>query len=121
MRETDLYLPLKGFLESQGYEVKGEILNCDVTAIRGDEAPVVAELKLHLNLDVILQAVERLSISPKVYIGVPKGCAPLKRRRKQLIKLMRMLGLGLLTIDPEGQAGEVNVILDPGRYTPRVS
>ena len=72
MKESDLYLPLKRFLESQEYEVKGEVQDCDVLAICGKEIPVVVELKLSLNLDVVLQAVERLSLTPKVYIGIPK-------------------------------------------------
>ena len=46
MKEPDLYLPLKKFLVAQGYEVKGEIQDCDVTAVRGEEAPVLVELKL---------------------------------------------------------------------------
>ena len=44
--ETDLYLPVKRFLEAQGYEVKSEITSCDVVALRGAEAPVIVELKL---------------------------------------------------------------------------
>jgi len=70
MKESDLYLPLKRFLESQHYEVKGEV-------------------------HVILQAVQRLSLTPKVYIGIPGKCGVLKRRRKHTIKLFRMLGLAL--------------------------
>ena len=119
MKESDLYLPLKQFLESQGYEVKGEIQNCDVVAVRGQEAPVVVELKLVLNLNLVLQAVERLSMTSKVYMGVPKTCHMLKRRRKQVIKLLKMLGLGLLVIDPGGNS--VVVLLDPGTYRPRES
>ena len=46
MKESDLYLPLKQFLESQNYEVKGEVQDCDVLALRDDEAPVIVELKL---------------------------------------------------------------------------
>ena len=94
MKESDLYPPLKRFLESQRYEVKGEIGDCDVLAVRGAEAPVVVELKLSLNLNVVLQAVERLSLTPKVYIGVPKRCSVLSARRKHVVKLLRMLGLG---------------------------
>ena len=71
MKESDLYLPLKRFLISQHYEVKGEVQDCDVVAIRGKEAPVVVELKLTLNLDLVLQAVDRLLLTPKVYIGIP--------------------------------------------------
>ena len=48
---------MKRFLESQGYEVKGEVGNCDVAAVRGDEELVVVELKQSLNLELVLQAV----------------------------------------------------------------
>ncbi len=74
MKEIDLYDPVKQFLEGQGYEVKGEIRECDVMAVRGAEDPVVVELKLAFSLDVLLQAVNRLSISPVVYIGIPSSC-----------------------------------------------
>ncbi len=121
MREADLYLPIKQFLESQNYEVKGEIHNCDIVAIRGKEDPVVVELKLSLNLEVILQAVDRLNLTSKVYIGVPRQCGALKRRRKQIIKLLRMLGLGLVVVDPRLVTGSVEVLLDPGEYRPRKS
>lgn len=121
MKESDLYPPLKRFLESQDYEVKGEVEDCDAVAMRGEEAPVVVELKLFLNLEVVLQAVERLALTPKVYVGVPAQCAILKRRRRPVIKLLRMLGLGLLVIDPECEIGSVEVLIDPGEYRPRKS
>lgn len=118
-KESDLYPPLKHFLESQGYEVKGEIQGCDVVAVRSDEPPVVVELKLVLNLDLVLQAVDRFALTSKVYIGVPKRCSALKRRRKQVFKLLKMLGLGLLIIDPQTRVGAVDVPFDPGPYRPR--
>ena len=121
MKESDLYPPLKRFLECQNYEVKGEVQNCDVLAVRDEEAPVVVELKLFFNLDVILQAVERLSLTSKVYIGIPGQCKTLKRRRKHIFKLLRMLGLGLVTIDLQQDIGGVEVLLDPGEYRPRKS
>ena len=119
MKESDLYPPLKQFLESQNYVVKGEVQDCDVLAVRGEEAPVIVELKLSLNLNVILQAVERLSLTEKVYIGVPKQSKSLRRQRKQIIKLLRMLGLGLVVIDLEQARVQVDVVLDPGEYRPR--
>ena len=121
MKESDLYLPVKRFLESQGYQVKGELGNCDVAAVRGDQELVVVELKLSLNLELILQAVERLSVTSKVYVGVPVWNNSLKRRRRQTVKLLRMLGLGLLVIDPEVERHGVDVVLDPGEYRPRRS
>ena len=121
MKESDLYLPLKRFLESQDYEVKGEVLDCDVVAMRGEELPVVVELKLSLNLSVVLQAVERLSLTPNVYIGIPRQNNVLKRRRRQIIKLLRMLGLGLVAVDSDRRIGSVDVLIDPSEYRPRVS
>src|SRR5262245_6229850 len=121
MKESDLYLPIKRFLQSQGYEVKGEIRDCDVFAKRGVEEPVIVELKLSLNLDVMLQAVDRLAVTPNVYIGVPNRCPTLRTRRRQLHKLLRMLGLGLLTVGPVGDNASVAVLLDPREYRPRKS
>jgi hypothetical protein len=119
-KEIDLYLPVKQFLEGQGYKVKGEIKDCDVTAVRGPELPLVVELKLTLNLDVILQAVNRLSISPAVYIGIPSACKAFKNRRRRVIKLLKMLGVGLLTVVVNSKTSRVNVVLDPCEYKPRI-
>jgi len=119
MKETELYLPVKRFLESQGYQVKSEIGDCDVMAVRGDEAPVVVELKLTFNIEVLLQAIDRLGVSQSVYIGVPAGNRLVSRRRRHVVKLMRMLGAGLLLIDADKGGGSVEVVLDPGEYKPR--
>ena len=86
-------------------KVKAEIENCDVVAMKkssDDEEnypPTIVELKLSLNLNVILQAVDRLLLSPVVYIGVPHNCGALKKQRKRIIKLLKMLGIGLLVIE----------------------
>jgi hypothetical protein len=121
MKESDLYLPIKRFLEAQRYEVKGEIRDCDVFARRGSEEPVIVELKLALNLDLVLQAVDRLAVTPNVYIGVPKRCRTLSARPRQIRKLLRMLGLGLLAVGSGGERASVTVLLDPGEYRPRQS
>ncbi len=120
MKEIDLYNPVKRFLENQGYEVKGEIRECDIMGIRGDEVPVVVELKLAFSLDVLLQAVNRLSISPVVYIGILSTCRAFKKRRHRIIKLLKMLGLGLILIMVNSKSSRVVVVLDPGEYHPRI-
>ncbi len=119
--ESNLYHPVKRFLEQQGYQVKGEIAPCDIVALRGDEPPVIVELKAQLNLALVLQAVDRLAISGSVYVAfrVGKGQSGAWRsRRKQTLGLMRRLGLGLLTVSARGR---VDAVLDPAPYRPRVN
>lgn len=119
MAEIDLYEPVKQFLQAQGYVVKGEITDCDVVAVRGDEAPVIVELKDSLNLALILQAVDRLRITGSVYVAfrVGKGkSATWRSRHKQVISLFRRLGAGILTVSTRGK---VVAVLDPAPYTPR--
>ena len=119
MSEVELYDPIKQFLEAQGYTVKGEIGPCDIVAVRGDEAPVVVELKENLNLALLLQAVDRLSLSDTVYIAfrVGKGSsASWRSKRKQVTSLLRRLGLGLLTVSSRGR---VVPALDPAPYRPK--
>ena len=119
MPETELYGPIKLFLEAQGYVVKGEIGACDVMAVRGDEDLVVVELKERLSLALILQAVDRLAFSDTVYVAfrVGKGhSASWRTRRKQVTGLLRRIGLGLLTVS---ERGNVVPVLDPAPYRPR--
>lgn len=119
--ETDLYEPVKTFLEAQGYEVKAEVSGCDVVAVRGDEPPVVVELKTRFNLELLLQAADRLSVSDTVYIAVADGPrSGLRGRGKRALKLCRMLGFGVLLVRlPKTGAGHVTPVQDPGIYQPR--
>lgn len=119
MPEADLYYPVKQFLEAQGYTVKGEIGACDIVAVRGDEEPLVVELKERLTLALVLQAVDRLSVSDTVYLAFRIGTgrsAAWRSRRKQVTALLRRLGLGLLTVSARGN---VVAALDPSGYRPR--
>jgi len=117
MKESDLYLPLKQYLESQDYEVKGEVCDCDVVAVRAEEPPVIVELKLTLNIDVLLQGVDRLALSSIIYIGIPHDAKSFKKKRKLCLKLLKMLGFGLILIN--AKSNKVEVLLDPSEYKPR--
>jgi hypothetical protein len=119
--EVALYLPVKSFLERQGYVVRGEVRGCDLVARRGDEAPVIVELKLRFTLSLLLQGIDRLALSPLVYLAVPRPVARTQGMRpdaKPVRKLCRRLGLGLILI---GGRGAVEVIEDPVPYRPRQS
>lgn len=118
LAETSLYAPVKVFLEAQGFAVKGEICGCDLVAIRGDEPPVlvIAELKLSFTLELVLQAVDRLRAADLLYLAV------LGRRRgrdqdRRVHRLCRLLGVGLLSVDP--RLGTVTVVAEPTPYRPR--
>jgi hypothetical protein len=117
--ETALYPPLKAFLERQGYVVRGEVHGCDLVARRAGEVPVIVELKLRFTLSLLLQGVDRLALSPLVYLAVPRPKARIRGLRpdaKRVRKLCRRLGLGLILI---GGRGAVEVIEDPVPYRPR--
>lgn len=121
-RESELYPPVKAFLEAQGYTVKGEIRGCDVVGTRGDEPPVIVELKLAFTLGLLLQGVDRLTLTDRVYLAVLR---PRSRRaagafvyRSDVRKLCRRLGLGLMTVAPALRPA-VEVLLDPLPYRPR--
>lgn len=122
-KEEELYPPIKAFLEGQGYVVKGEVGACDVVAVRGEEPPVVVELKLRFNLALVLQAVDRLALADHVYLAVPAQQGPgWTKNRKRALKLCRRLGLGLLTVKQSSRGiHRVEPVLDPGPYQPRVS
>jgi hypothetical protein len=120
-READLYPPVKAFLEAQGYAIKGEIDGCDAVGTRGNEPPLIVELKLQFNLALVLQGVDRLSLTDRVYLAVAR---PRGRRAPGMIvyhrgvrTLCRRLGLGLMTVDTS--SSRVEVLLDPVPYRPR--
>lgn len=117
--ENDLYAPVKTLLEGQGYEVKGEIGAADVVAVRGEEEPVIVELKLRFTLSLFHQAITRQSVSDLVYVAVPKPTGKTARRAlKDNRKMCRRLGLGLITVLADGRT---EVHCDPGPYAPRKS
>ena len=116
MHERSLYPPVKSFLEAQGYEVKGEVNGCDLVAIRGEEAPVIVELKTTFSLSLVFQGIARQGLSDNVYLAVPPFTGRAMRHRDALA-LCRRLGLGLLTVQLV-PSSLVEALLDPAPYRP---
>ena len=119
-RESELYPAVKAFLERQGYDVKGEVRGCDVVATRGADPPVIVELKLTFTLGLLLQGVDRLALTDRVYLAVARPRsrrAPASVYRREVRALCRRLGLGLMTVG--GPFGDVEVLVDPVPYRPR--
>lgn len=124
-KETDLYAPVKAMLEAKGYDVKAEVTGCDVVAVMDDEPMVIVELKLAFSIDLVLQGIQRQSLVDDVYLGVHAPDTPAKRknwrsRQRGYVKLCRMLGLGLMLVDPSAaMKRQTKVLADPAPYTPR--
>jgi hypothetical protein len=117
--ETSLYLPVKRFLETLGFEVKGEICGCDLVALRGDNAPVVVvgELKLSFNPDLVLQDVDRTVASDEIWLAVRSSRRGRGREQDpRALRLCRLLGFGLLGVSA---AGHVQILVEPGPWRPR--
>ncbi|MCF3595650.1 DUF2161 family putative PD-(D/E)XK-type phosphodiesterase [Rhodobacteraceae bacterium LMO-12] len=120
MSETDLYPPVKAWLETLGYVVKGEVGAADVVALRGDEEPLIVELKTGFSLTLLQQAVARQAVSDTVYVAVPRWKGKSGWRAfKGNVGLCKRLGVGVLSV--QMKTGEVKAHCDPLPFQPRKS
>ncbi|MCW3793867.1 hypothetical protein OM416_19935 [Paenibacillus sp. LS1] len=123
MKETELFAPVKAWLEYGGSIVfseiqphKGTLRRADVLGLHGDIVTVV-ELKKSLNLDVMGQCVEWEPHAHLIYAAVPE---PIQHKRMKLShgkhihkfaeRIMRQYGIGLLYV---GEMGQVEIVLRP--------
>ncbi len=120
LRETDLYLPVKTWLEERGFEVKAEVGAADVVARRGDDDPVIVELKIGFSLTLLQQAVARQKVTDWVYVAVPRWSGRTGWRTfKGNVGLCKRLGVGVLSVRLED--GQVQAHCDPTEFRPRKS
>lgn len=121
LKESDLYAPVKAFLEGLGYEVKAEVKDADVMALRPDvpeEPPVIVELKLGWSLILLQQGVARQRITDQVYLAVPRWTGRVGWKAfKANVGLAKRLGLGVISVDVEAQSIQVHA--DPAEFRPR--
>lgn len=112
-KETDLYLPIRTFLEEEGYQVQAEVKHCDIAAVKEGQL-VVVELKKAFNLKLVYQALERQSLTEEVFVAIPR---PEKGQRekawKDMLRLLKRLELGLLTVALDSPMQTVDVVLEP--------
>jgi hypothetical protein len=118
-RETDLYEPLRIYLERQGYAVRGEVNGCDVTARKGDDL-IVVELKRQFGLDLLIQATQRHAIADSVYVAVPRP-ERLGPRWKGIKRVLRRLEVGLIFVTFTGRNPRVEIVFHPAPYQGRKS
>lgn len=117
--ETALYLPVKRFLETLGFSVKGEVGGCDVVALKGDDPPIVVicELKQAFNLELLLQAVDRAGACDEVWVAARLSARGKGRESDARYRnLCRRLGFGMLAVTT---GGAVEVLVTPPTTAPR--
>ncbi len=118
MLETALYPTVKRFLEAAGFQVKGEVHGCDIVAVQNGEPQLLAivEMKLGFNLDLLLQAVDRMRVADEIWLAVPvtgRG----RDRDPRVHRLCRLIGLGLMAVNTARD--RVEILAEPGPYRPR--
>lgn len=113
IRETDLYAPIHDYLVAQGYTVRSEVMDCDITATKGDEL-IVVELKRSLTISLLLQATQRQRVADAVYVGLPKPPYREQRARwRQSRHLLKRLELGLILVSFATSVPTVEVDFHP--------
>ena len=118
MKESDLFPYLKEYLETAGYTVRAEVNDCDIAATLGDEI-IIIELKLRLNLELIIQATDRQRIIDSVYVAVPKPSGRAQKKRlKGVLHILRRLEVGLIFIEMDSKES-VKIIFHPKQFQRR--
>ena len=101
-REEEMYPLIKSWLEDKGHTVRSEVCKCDIVSEK-DGIYNVFEMKLKFNLDVIYQALERMTLNNYVYIIVPIPETKIARqnwdkRYPSMEKMCKKIGIGLIVI-----------------------
>ena len=112
-KETDLYEPIRAFLEEEGYQVQAEVKDCDIAAVK-DGQLVIVELKKSFNLKLVYQGLERQSLTEQVFVAIPRPKKGAREKSwKDMLKLLKRLELGLLTVALDSPLKTVDVVLEP--------
>lgn len=116
LQESDLYKPIQNHFVKEGYQVYGEVKDCDMAIVKGEEL-IIIELKLNLSVDLLIQATKRQRLSELVYIAIPK---PKHNRRSKrwtdICHLVRRLELGLILVSFSGNSKKTEVIFQPSPF-----
>jgi hypothetical protein len=118
-KEEELYAPIKKYYEGMGYEVKSEVMHCDLVAIHPQHGEtIIVEMKKTFNLALLLQGIERMRLYATVVLAVErnrKKSGAHNQRFGDLAELCRMLGLGLMTVTFfKTKAPVIDMLCQPG-------
>ncbi len=110
-KETEMYEPVKKMLLKMGYTVRSEVKDCDIVAVKDDEMLVV-EMKKSFNITVVYQAMDRRSITPNVYVAIPRPSSLREKNTRMMMRLLTELGIGLITVG-NNSLRSVDIWLEP--------
>jgi hypothetical protein len=97
VRESDLYAPVKAYLQDYGFAVQAEVKDCDLVASK-DGQLLIVELKKSINLTLLIQATTRQAITNSIYVAIPEIANRRSRQWRGTISILRRLELGLLLV-----------------------
>jgi hypothetical protein len=117
-QETDLFLPIKAYLEAQGYQVYSEVRGADLLAKKGSEKEeewIAIEMKTKMSLKLLNQGVARQESFDSVYLALPlEGSQAQIPGYKELRKTLVRLGLGMIVARFLRRGSRVEILLHPG-------
>lgn len=119
-KEEELYIPVKKYFEEKGFTVKAEVNDCDCVCVK-DDLIIICEFKLHFNMSLIFQAMDRQKITDYVYVCIPryKGRAGYRNFLKAK-KLVEKLSLGLIIVSVDTKIPECVEVVTPMPYVDEV-
>ena len=120
-KEVDLYEPVADFLRARGYEVKGEVRHIDIVARRDDEI-VAVELKNRMELNLVLQAVDRQKKTDSVYVALPaRPTGPPIPKWRRVYALLKRLEIGLILVHKRPSGTRAEIVFHPQYHKPSTS
>lgn len=121
LQEVDLYNPIEKIFVHEGYEVYGEVKDCDMAAVKDGDL-VIIELKLNLSVDLLIQAAKRQRLTDDVYIAIPKPKHRLNSKQwTDKCHLVRRLELGLIVVSFPGNRAKAEILFHPTPFNRRQS
>ncbi|MBO0586970.1 DUF2161 family putative PD-(D/E)XK-type phosphodiesterase [Sporosarcina sp. E16_8] len=114
--EVDLYKPVKEYFTQQGYDVHGEVNECDVAAVKEQDL-VLVELKLSLSIDLLIQATKRQRLTDAVYVAIPRPKLNFRSKKwKDSCHLVRRLELGLILVSFFEDEARAEIVFHPASF-----
>jgi len=107
-----MYAPVQAYLGNLGFAVSAEVRGCDVVATCADLV-VVVELKRAFGLRLVYQGLERQLLTSLVFLCVPRPKVMRSSSYRNMERLVKRLGLGLMFVAMDSPLKRVEVAILP--------